>query len=111
LPTYTAHYQELAETENTIADIVPELWLQYIGFRADRPPFSNLLVRQAFAHAIELEQLVQGHRHHDGGGVAGFVGAAHGAVGELQHLGEGVTLALAHTAVIPLPIVGGAGFG
>jgi ABC-type transport system substrate-binding protein/class 3 adenylate cyclase len=58
LPTYTAHYRELSETENTIAEIVPELWLQYVGFRADRPPFSNVLVRRAFAHALDRDRLV-----------------------------------------------------
>jgi ABC-type transport system substrate-binding protein/class 3 adenylate cyclase len=59
LPTYTAYHRELAETENTVAEIVPELWLQYVGFRADRPPFSNVLVRRAFAHALDRERLVR----------------------------------------------------
>ena len=58
LPTYTAYHRELAEAEKTVTEIVPELWLQYIGFRADRPPFSNALVRRAFAHALDRERLI-----------------------------------------------------
>jgi ABC-type transport system substrate-binding protein len=42
----------------TLSDVVPELGLQYIGFRADRAPFSNELVRRAFTHAIDREFLV-----------------------------------------------------
>lgn len=42
----------------TISDLVPELGLQYVGFCADRPPFSNELVRKAFAHAVDRELLV-----------------------------------------------------
>jgi ABC-type transport system substrate-binding protein/class 3 adenylate cyclase len=59
LPTYTSFYRELAEAADTVAEIVPELWLQYVGFRADRPPFSNVLVRRAFAHALDRERLVR----------------------------------------------------
>ncbi|HSK15628.1 MAG TPA: ABC transporter substrate-binding protein [Gaiellaceae bacterium] len=42
----------------TLRDLVSELGLQYVGFRADRPPFSNELVRRAFSHAIDRELLV-----------------------------------------------------
>ncbi len=58
LPAYTAYHQELAESEHTLTDLVPELWLQYVGFRADRPPFSNELVRKAFAHGLDRERLI-----------------------------------------------------
>ena len=37
---------------------MPELGLQYIGFCADRPPFSHELVRKAFAHAVDRDFLV-----------------------------------------------------
>ena len=42
----------------TLSDVVPELGLQYIGFCADRAPFSNELVRRAFTHAVDREFLV-----------------------------------------------------
>jgi ABC-type transport system substrate-binding protein/class 3 adenylate cyclase len=58
LPTYTAFHRKLAEVENTVTEMVPELWLQYVGFRANRPPFSNVLVRRAFAHALDRERLI-----------------------------------------------------
>jgi ABC-type transport system substrate-binding protein/class 3 adenylate cyclase len=58
LPTYTAFHRKLAEVEDTVTEIVPELWLQYVGFRANRPPFSNALVRRAFAHALDRERLI-----------------------------------------------------
>ena len=58
LPTYTASTGSLREVENTVTEIVPELWLQYVGFRANRPPFSNVLVRRAFAHALDRERLI-----------------------------------------------------
>jgi oligopeptide transport system substrate-binding protein len=46
-----------AEPE-TLCTLVPELGLQYIGFRADTPPFNNELVRKAFSHAVDRELLV-----------------------------------------------------
>jgi ABC-type transport system substrate-binding protein len=52
-----AYHADFLEADETVADIVPELWLQYIGFRADRPPFSNVHVRRAFAHALDRERL------------------------------------------------------
>ncbi|MGH3041438.1 MAG: ABC transporter substrate-binding protein, partial [Gaiellaceae bacterium] len=42
----------------TLRDVVSELSLQYVGFRADRPPFSNELVRKAFSHAVDRDLLV-----------------------------------------------------
>jgi ABC-type transport system substrate-binding protein len=42
----------------TLSDVVPELGLQYVGFCADRAPFSNELVRRAFIHAVDGEFLV-----------------------------------------------------
>ena len=42
----------------TLSDVVPELGLQYVGFCADRAPFSNELVRRAFTHAVDREFLV-----------------------------------------------------
>ena len=52
-------YDPVSENEPlTLSDVVPELGLQYVGFRADRPPFSNELVRRAFSHAVDRELLV-----------------------------------------------------
>jgi ABC-type transport system substrate-binding protein len=48
-----------AEAPNTIAQIVPELHTAFVGFRADRPPFSNQLVRKAFSHAVDREELTR----------------------------------------------------
>jgi oligopeptide transport system substrate-binding protein len=43
---------------DTISEVVSELGLQYVGFCADRPPFSHQLVRKAFCHAVDRELLV-----------------------------------------------------
>jgi ABC-type transport system substrate-binding protein len=52
-------YDPVSEDEPlTLSDVVPELGLQYVGFRADRPPFSNELVRKAFCHAVDRDLLV-----------------------------------------------------
>jgi ABC-type transport system substrate-binding protein len=52
-------YDPVADDEPlTVGDIVPELGLQYIGFCADRAPFSSELVRRAFSHAVDREFLV-----------------------------------------------------
>jgi oligopeptide transport system substrate-binding protein len=52
-------YDPVPEDEpDTLSDVVPELGLQYVGFAADRPPFSNELVRKAFSHAVDRELLV-----------------------------------------------------
>jgi ABC-type transport system substrate-binding protein/class 3 adenylate cyclase len=42
----------------TLSEVVSELSLQYVGFRADRAPFSNELVRKAFCHAVDRDLLV-----------------------------------------------------
>jgi oligopeptide transport system substrate-binding protein len=49
-----------AEAPDTIARIVPELHTAFVAFRADREPFSNKLVRKAFSHAVDREQLTRG---------------------------------------------------
>ncbi len=49
------------DAENTVAELVPELSLTYVGFRPDRPPFSNELVRKAFSHAIDRETVKPEH--------------------------------------------------
>ena len=52
-------YDPVSEDEPvTLSDVVPELGLQYIGFRADKAPFSNELVRKAFSHAVDRDLLV-----------------------------------------------------
>ena len=51
----------LREAPDTLADAIPELSTGFIGFRADREPFSNGLVRRAFAHGIDRELLMAGH--------------------------------------------------
>jgi ABC-type transport system substrate-binding protein/class 3 adenylate cyclase len=45
------------DVPDTVAETVPDLGLQYIGFCADRSPFSNELVRKAFSHAVDRETL------------------------------------------------------
>jgi oligopeptide transport system substrate-binding protein len=37
--------------------IVPELSVQYLAFNIERPPFDDVAVRQAFAHAIDRTKL------------------------------------------------------
>jgi ABC-type transport system substrate-binding protein/class 3 adenylate cyclase len=44
---------EIRDAPDTIVEPVSELATTYIGFNARRPPFSNLLVRRAFSHAID----------------------------------------------------------
>jgi ABC-type transport system substrate-binding protein/class 3 adenylate cyclase len=52
-------YDPVSEDEpETVSEVIPELGLQYIGFRADSSPFSNELVRKAFCHAVDRELLV-----------------------------------------------------
>jgi ABC-type transport system substrate-binding protein/class 3 adenylate cyclase len=48
------------EAPETVATLVPELSFTYVGFRPDRPPFSNELVRKAFSHAVDREALFGG---------------------------------------------------
>lgn len=39
--------------------VTPELSIQYLGLSVDVPPFDDLAVRQAFAHAIDKEKLAE----------------------------------------------------
>jgi ABC-type transport system substrate-binding protein/class 3 adenylate cyclase len=51
-------YEPVPEGQpDTFETIVPELGLQYIGFSAERPPFSHELVRKAFSHSLDRELL------------------------------------------------------
>ena len=43
---------------DAVADVIPSLGLEYVGFASDRPPFSNELVRKAFSHALDRERFV-----------------------------------------------------
>jgi ABC-type transport system substrate-binding protein/class 3 adenylate cyclase len=45
------------EDDETLVDVVPSLGLEYVGFCADRPPFSNELVRKALAHSLDRDSL------------------------------------------------------
>jgi len=47
------------DAADTIVEFTPDLHTRYLGFRADRPPFSNELVRKAFAHAIDRDGLLR----------------------------------------------------
>jgi ABC-type transport system substrate-binding protein/class 3 adenylate cyclase len=49
----------LTEGANTVVDFIPDLHTRYIGFCADRAPFSNALVRKAFCHAVDRELLLR----------------------------------------------------
>jgi ABC-type transport system substrate-binding protein len=50
----------IEDAPNTLATLIAELSVTYVGFRPDRPPFSNELVRKAFSHAIDREGLYGG---------------------------------------------------
>jgi oligopeptide transport system substrate-binding protein len=45
---------------DTVAEVVSELGTGYIGYRTDRRPFDNELVRKAFSHAVDRERLLGG---------------------------------------------------
>ena len=45
-------------TPDTLSEVVAELSLQYIGFRATEGPFANEHVRKAFSAALDRERLV-----------------------------------------------------
>ena len=47
------------DAPDTILDFTPDLHTRYLGFSADREPFSNELVRKAFSHAIDREGLLR----------------------------------------------------
>ena len=54
------HHQELDEAPpDTVVTTVSELGLGYLGFNATIEPFSNELVRRAFAHGLDRERLVR----------------------------------------------------
>ena len=53
------HEPTLESESDTVGLVIPELSTRYIGFRTDRPPFSNELVRRAFAHAVDRERLLR----------------------------------------------------
>jgi ABC-type transport system substrate-binding protein/class 3 adenylate cyclase len=57
LQVYDRRVEEAPDTEATL---VPELSVTYVGFRPDRPPFSNETVRKAFSHAVDREALFGG---------------------------------------------------
>jgi ABC-type transport system substrate-binding protein len=44
----------------TVAEVVSELMTGYIGYRTDRSPFDNELVRKAFSHAVDRDRLLGG---------------------------------------------------
>jgi len=51
------HDPRARDAADTADELVPELSLTYVGFRPDKGPFSNELVRKAFSHAIDREQV------------------------------------------------------
>ncbi len=55
-----AHDPETRDAPDTVGELIPELSLTYVGFRPDRGPFANELVRKAFAHAIDREAVRPG---------------------------------------------------
>jgi ABC-type transport system substrate-binding protein/class 3 adenylate cyclase len=44
----------------TVGEVVSALTTSYIGYRTDRPPFDNELVRKAFSHAVDRDRLLGG---------------------------------------------------
>jgi ABC-type transport system substrate-binding protein len=52
-------YDPVPEEEpDTVASVVSELGLQYVGFNATKAPFSNEHVRKAFSYAVDRELVV-----------------------------------------------------
>jgi oligopeptide transport system substrate-binding protein len=47
----------LRDEPGTVTEIVPELALRFVGFRANKPPFSVLEARQAFSLAVDRERV------------------------------------------------------
>ena len=55
----TVWNRRITTSPDTLYDFIPDLHTRYIGFCADRPPFSNPLVRKAFGHAVDRERLLR----------------------------------------------------
>jgi ABC-type transport system substrate-binding protein/class 3 adenylate cyclase len=53
----TAGNLVVSEAANSIAETIASLGIRYVGFAADRAPFSNALVRKAFSHAVDRERI------------------------------------------------------
>jgi ABC-type transport system substrate-binding protein/class 3 adenylate cyclase len=51
------HDERALAAPNTLHDPVSLLTTNFLGFRTDRPPLSNVLVRRAFAHALDRSRL------------------------------------------------------
>jgi ABC-type transport system substrate-binding protein/class 3 adenylate cyclase len=51
------HDARALEAPDTLHDPVSLLTTNFLGFRTDRPPFSNVLVRRAFAHGLDRSKL------------------------------------------------------
>jgi ABC-type transport system substrate-binding protein len=51
------HDERALAAADTLHDPVSLLTTNYLGFRTDRPPFSNVLVRRAFAHGLDRSRL------------------------------------------------------
>ena len=49
----------LLEEPDTFGEIVPELGLRFLGFRADRPPFAHETLRRAFSLAIDRRRVTE----------------------------------------------------
>jgi ABC-type transport system substrate-binding protein/class 3 adenylate cyclase len=49
----------ITDAADTVVDVTPELHTRYVGFRADRPPFSNEHVRKAISHGVDRERLLR----------------------------------------------------
>jgi ABC-type transport system substrate-binding protein/class 3 adenylate cyclase len=49
----------ITEAPNTLFDFIPDLHTRYVGFSVEKAPFSNELVRKAFAHAVNREALLR----------------------------------------------------
>ena len=52
-----AYDRSAVDAPETESEIVPQLSMHYVGYRADRPPFSSELVRRAFSHAVDRSRL------------------------------------------------------
>jgi ABC-type transport system substrate-binding protein len=48
-----------ADEPDTLQETYSNLSLIFLGFRADRPPFDNVLVRRAVAHALDRERIAK----------------------------------------------------